>query len=64
MGGVGDFGLVISRIGFLVFALKMSGFRFWCLLQFSVYSIVSIRFSVFGDKEIGFSVLVICLASS
>jgi len=33
-------------------------------LRFSVYTLFSIRFSGFGDKEIGFSVLVICLAGS
>ena len=54
-GDIGVLGftvLVIFEIGFLVLALKMSGFSlFFYPLWFSVFSFLNIRFSVFREKE-------------
>ena len=46
---------------------KTSVFRFWCSLRFADFPFFSIRFSVFGENNSGFSVLlsnVVCIRFS
>ena len=58
-GGVGIFGfsvLAIFKVGFSVFAIKKTSvFRFCCPLWFPVFPFFSIWFSVFWQKQPGFS---------